>query len=61
MRIQAGIATPRPPTFHPRPANAGGVGAALKFILVSNKAGHRLLLAVVSLNPSFFAAAAGDG
>lgn len=59
MRIQAGIATPRPPTFHPCPANASRVGAALKFILVSNRAGHRMLLAVVSLNPSFFAA--GDG
>lgn len=57
MRIQAGIVTPRPPAFHPRQR----VGAALKFILVSNKAGHRVLLTVVSLNPSFFAAGAGDG
>lgn len=36
------------------------VGAAFKFILVSNKAGHKVLLPVVSLNPSFFAAGAGD-
>lgn len=32
MRMQAGIATPRPPTFPPRPAKAGRVGAALKSI-----------------------------
>lgn len=48
-----------PPRFPPRPAKASRARAALKSILVSNKAGHRVLLPVVSLSPSLFAA--GDG
>ena len=53
MKIEAEIMTPRPSTFHERPAKASRVGVTLKFILVSNKPGPRVLLPIASLIPRF--------
>lgn len=45
----------------PTPRQRQRVGAALKFILVSNKAGHRMLLPMVFLNPSVLQLELGTG
>lgn len=54
MKIEAEITTPRPSTFHERPAKASRVGVTFKFILVSNKPGPGVLLPTGSLSPRFW-------
>lgn len=60
MKIEAEIMTPRPSTFHECPAKASRVGVTLKFILVSNKPGPRVLLPTASLIPRFLQLERGE-